>query len=171
MAQDKGKYGRKLHISVTDDGNIVIGKITTLRRGDIAIVSILLKQVISDIEAFIGYATKRMFCVNAGMINNIPAEFAVGGSAIYESYNSFNKALSHLNSYNKSTGEGKRPEDIYNNSKLKLKEDVDQLWPTYSKIGCAIVCGILEFGIGAARGYIYQKEILNAKNATKFTSK
>lgn len=64
-----------------------------------------------------------MLCVNAGIITNISAEFAVSRSVICESYDSFNKALSDLNSYNKSTGGGKGPEDI------------DQLWPTYNKIG------------------------------------
>lgn len=48
------KIWRKLHIGVTDDGNIVAGEVTTLRRSDIATVPILLKQVTTDIEAVVG---------------------------------------------------------------------------------------------------------------------
>ncbi|MBY0378764.1 MAG: IS5 family transposase [Burkholderiales bacterium] len=57
------KIWRKLHIGVTDDGNIVAGEVTTLRRSDIAAVPILLKQVTTDIEAVVGdgaYHQKRM---------------------------------------------------------------------------------------------------------------
>jgi hypothetical protein len=132
-----------------------------------------------------------MLCATAGMANNIPAKLVVGGSAVYEAYDGLNKALSDLNSYNESAGEGKRPEDIYNNSKQKFKKDVDQLWPTYSKVGCAIICGILGFGMGATipmigagimattlaisagsavgvvSGYIYEKEILDVVGKAK----
>ena len=48
------KVWRKLHIGVTDDGNIVAGEITTLRRSDIATVPKLLEQVTTDIEAVVG---------------------------------------------------------------------------------------------------------------------
>ena len=38
------KIWRKLHIGVTDDGNIIAGEISTLRDSDIATVPALLKQ-------------------------------------------------------------------------------------------------------------------------------
>ena len=57
------KIWRKLHIGVTDDGNIVAGEVTTLRDSDIATVPKLLKQVTTDIMAVVGdgaYHQKRM---------------------------------------------------------------------------------------------------------------
>jgi hypothetical protein len=45
---------RKLHIGVTDDGNIVAGEVMTLRDSDIATVPKLLEQVTTDIEAVVG---------------------------------------------------------------------------------------------------------------------
>jgi hypothetical protein len=57
------KIWRKLHIGVTDDGNIVAGEVTTLRDSDIATVPKLLEQVTTDIMAVVGdgaYHQKRM---------------------------------------------------------------------------------------------------------------
>lgn len=57
------KIWRKLHIGVTDDGNIVAGEVTTLRYSDIATVPKLLKQTTAEIEAVVGdgvYYRKRM---------------------------------------------------------------------------------------------------------------
>ena len=57
------KIWRKLHIGVTDDGNIVAGEITTLRSSDIATVPKLLEQVKTEIGAVIGdgaYYKRRM---------------------------------------------------------------------------------------------------------------
>ena len=48
------KIWRKLHIGVTDDGNIVAGEVTTLRDSDIAIVPDLLKQTTTDVDAVVG---------------------------------------------------------------------------------------------------------------------
>lgn len=48
------KIWRRLHIGVTDDGNIVAGEVTTLRDSDIATVPKLLKQATNDIEAVVG---------------------------------------------------------------------------------------------------------------------
>ena len=57
------KIWRKLHIGVTDDGNIITGEITTLRDSDIATVPELLKQIPNDIEHIVGdgaYHKKRI---------------------------------------------------------------------------------------------------------------
>lgn len=57
------KIGRKLHIGVTDEGNIIAGEITTLRASDIATVPELLKQIPNDIDRILGdgaYHQKRM---------------------------------------------------------------------------------------------------------------
>ncbi len=57
------KIWRKLHIGVTDNGNIVAGEVTTLRDSDIATVPKLLEQVTTDIMVVIGdgaYHQKRM---------------------------------------------------------------------------------------------------------------
>lgn len=64
------KYGsrlrriwRKLHIGVTDDGNIVAGEVTTLRESDIATAPKLFKQTTNEIEAVVGdggYYKRRM---------------------------------------------------------------------------------------------------------------
>lgn len=57
------KIWRKLHIGVTDDGNIVAGEVTVLRDSDIATVPKLLEQTTADIEAVVGdgaYYKKRM---------------------------------------------------------------------------------------------------------------
>ena len=57
------KIWRKLHIGVTDDGNIIAGEVTTLRDSDIATVPKLLEQITTDIMAVVGdgaYHQKRM---------------------------------------------------------------------------------------------------------------
>jgi hypothetical protein len=57
------KIWRKLHIGVTDDGNIVAGEVTTLRGSDIATVPDLLKQTTTQIDRVVGdgaYYEKRM---------------------------------------------------------------------------------------------------------------
>jgi len=57
------KIWRKLHIGVTDDGNIITGEITTLRDSDIATVPELLKQIPNYINNIVGdgaYHQKRM---------------------------------------------------------------------------------------------------------------
>ena len=57
------KLWRKLHIGVTDDGNIIAGVITTLRDSDIATVPELLKQIPNYIDNIVGdgaYHQKRM---------------------------------------------------------------------------------------------------------------
>lgn len=57
------KIWRKLHIGVSDDGNIIAGEITTLRDSDIATVPELLKQIPNDIDNIVGdgaYHRKRM---------------------------------------------------------------------------------------------------------------
>jgi len=57
------KIWRKLHIGVTDDGNIIAGEVTTLRDSDIATVPKLFEQIETDIGAVVGdgaYHKKRM---------------------------------------------------------------------------------------------------------------
>ncbi len=57
------KIWRKLHIGVTDDGDVIAGKITKLRDNDVATVQKLLEETITDIEAVVGdgaYYKKRM---------------------------------------------------------------------------------------------------------------
>ncbi|MFK7761558.1 MAG: transposase [Candidatus Midichloriaceae bacterium] len=57
------KIWRKLHIGVTDDGNIIAVEVTTLRDSDIATVPKLLEQIATDIGAVVGdgaYHKKRM---------------------------------------------------------------------------------------------------------------
>ena len=57
------KIWRKLHIGVTDDGNIIAGEITTLRDSDIATVPELLKQIPNYIDNIVGdgaYHKRRM---------------------------------------------------------------------------------------------------------------
>lgn len=54
---------RKLHIGVTDDGNIIAGEMTTLRESDIATVPGLLKQIGNKVKQVVGdgaYYKKRM---------------------------------------------------------------------------------------------------------------
>jgi hypothetical protein len=48
------KIWRKLHIGVTDDGNIIAGEVTALRDSDIATVPKLLEQTTTEIEAVVG---------------------------------------------------------------------------------------------------------------------
>ena len=48
------KIWRKLHIGVTDEGNIIAGEITTLRDSDIATVPELLKQIPNHIDSIVG---------------------------------------------------------------------------------------------------------------------
>lgn len=48
------KIWRKLHIGVTDDGNIVAGEVMTLRDSDIATVPKLLEQVTTEITIVVG---------------------------------------------------------------------------------------------------------------------
>ena len=77
------KYGprlrriwRKLHIGVTDDGNIVAGEVTTLRESDIATVPKLFKQTTNEVEAVVGdggYHKRRM---ESSMKNNKNTEEA-----------------------------------------------------------------------------------------------
>jgi hypothetical protein len=57
------KIWRKLHIGVTDDGNIIAGEVTALRDSDIATVPKLLEQITTDVEAVVGdgaYYKQRM---------------------------------------------------------------------------------------------------------------
>ena len=57
------KIWRKLHIGVTDEGNIIAGEITTLRDSDIATVPELLKQIPNHIDSIVGdgaYHKRRM---------------------------------------------------------------------------------------------------------------
>lgn len=54
---------RKLHIGVTDDGNIIAGEVTTLRESDIAIAPKLFEQTTNKVDAVVGdggYYKRRM---------------------------------------------------------------------------------------------------------------
>jgi hypothetical protein len=69
---------RKLHIGVTDDGNIVAGEVTTLRGSDIATVPDLLKQTTTQIDRVVGdspYYEKRMEEPMNGNDNTKDAKF------------------------------------------------------------------------------------------------
>ena len=48
------KIWRKLHIGVTDDGNIIAGEVTTLRDSDIATVPRLMEQTLNYIKQVVG---------------------------------------------------------------------------------------------------------------------
>lgn len=57
------KIWRKLHIGVTDDGNIIAGEVTNLRESDIATVPRLLNQVNNEIDKVVAdgaYYKRRM---------------------------------------------------------------------------------------------------------------
>jgi len=54
------KIWRKLHIEVTDNGNIIAEEVTTLRDGDIATVTKLFEQIATDIGA--GVAIHYLYC-------------------------------------------------------------------------------------------------------------
>ena len=72
------KIWRKLHIGVTDDGNIVAGEVTTLRGSDIATVPDLLKQTTIQIDRVVGdgaYYEKRMEEYMIGNDNTKDAKF------------------------------------------------------------------------------------------------
>ncbi len=64
------KIWRKLHIGVTDDGNIVAGEITTLRDSDIATVPKLLSQLKNKFISLVGDGAYHRARMNKYMINN-----------------------------------------------------------------------------------------------------
>jgi hypothetical protein len=72
------KIWRKLHIGVTDDGNIVASEVTTLGGSDIAAVPDLLKQTTTQIDMVVGdgaYYEKRMEEYMIGNDNTKDAKF------------------------------------------------------------------------------------------------
>jgi hypothetical protein len=48
------KIWRKLHIGVNDDGNIIVGEVTTLRDSDIRVAPDLLDQTTTQVNAVVG---------------------------------------------------------------------------------------------------------------------
>jgi len=52
--QKQRKIWRKLHIGVTDDGNIIVGEINTLHDSDVATVPALLSQVQNSVDQVVG---------------------------------------------------------------------------------------------------------------------
>ena len=61
--QKQRKIWRKLHIGVTDDGNVVVGEVNMLRDSDIATVPALLSQVQNPVDQVVGdgaYHRKRI---------------------------------------------------------------------------------------------------------------
>lgn len=72
------KIWRKLHIGVTDDGNIVVGEVNTLHDSDIATVPVLFSQLTNPVKKIVGdgaYYKKRMQNNMMQFVNTKSAKF------------------------------------------------------------------------------------------------
>ena len=78
-----------------------------------------------------------------------PANFVLGASLLYDAIDGLNHGVEELQKFNPQTKTGKTPEAIYRESIEQATEVGTRIWPTYGKMGCAIVLGALGFAVGA----------------------